>query len=555
MHITKGVVVAGRYRLEKPLARGGMGSVWVAQHTQLDAPVAIKFMDSTLASSAPARARFEREAKAAAQIQSPHIVNVHDYGIEDDTPFLVMEMLHGEDLGSRIKRVGPLSLAVSADIIAQVARALRIAHAAGIVHRDLKPGNIFLVQNDDVEIAKVLDFGIAKTAKVIPVDEATHTDQLLGSPQYMSPEQTRRSRDVDARSDLWALAVIAYRLVTGKLPFSGELGDVLVKICTEPAPPPSIHRPDLSPTIDRFFERALAKSPDHRFQTASALAQTFALAAGVNLPSVDKEPPRRRLTSTLRLELTQLPSAEEYAAAERAYLPTTAAGVPLEAASPDAPTRPTGAAEEQENGPESTTLPVPTASGLRAMEPNRAPSPLSAAMPLPPPSPAERRRPPPAPPARSESARPAAAATGPIPLVWSATITALALVVGALIGARMLASREAPSLTGALTLPQAAAASPLVDTDRATPASAAPTAEPTPSPPASASPPVEVVEARPAAAPVAPAASVLRVVRAAPMKPKSAPVPEPPAPAPPSAAPPPPPPPPPPVHRMFGSEN
>jgi serine/threonine protein kinase len=392
MRIAEGEVVAGRYRLEKPLARGGMGAVWVARHRQLDSRVAIKFMDPTLASSSAARARFEREAKSAAQIHSPHVVHVYDYGVEEDTPFLAMELLDGEDLGTRIKRHGPLSLGAAADIIVQVARALRVAHAAGIVHRDLKPANIFLATNDNLVVAKVLDFGIAKTVQRASVDdEGTKTDQMLGSPQYMSPEQARRSRDVDARTDLWALGVIAYRAITGKLPFTGDPVEVLVRICMEPAAPPSVHKPELPPTLDRFFERALAKSPDHRFQTAAELADAFVLAAGVRMTAepvlLRKEAAttKRMLPSAAALlsSRAEAPPASELHVPDRPARASQAAGsgtMQADELSPDLATVPRAVGAQREApGPVAVLVAMP-AEGATIPTPVPVPVPTPAAV-------------------------------------------------------------------------------------------------------------------------------------------------------------------------------
>jgi eukaryotic-like serine/threonine-protein kinase len=278
--IEEGSVFAGRYRLERALARGGMGSVWVAQHTQLDVHLAIKFMDPTFAASSDARSRFEREAKAAAKLQSPHVVQVHDYGVEDNTPFIVMELLVGEDLGDRLKRERRLSLKATSDIVTQTAKALRRAHEEKIVHRDLKPGNIFLAKNQDDEIVKVLDFGIAK-ARMSTDGEVTKTGTLIGSPHYMSPEQARSGKNLDHRSDLWSLAVIVFRALTGHLPFPGdEIGEVIMAICADPIPVPSHVAPDLGPDVDQFFVRALARDPAKRFQSAKEMAEAFAVLAG-----------------------------------------------------------------------------------------------------------------------------------------------------------------------------------------------------------------------------------------------------------------------------------
>jgi len=291
--IKEGRVIAARYKLERPLARGGMGSVWIARHLHLESTLAIKFIESKLAQLPEARGRFEREAKVAAQLQGPNLVQIHDYGIDDDTPYMVMEYLQGEDLCARLNRETRLSFEVTAEIVVQVARALRRAHEAGIVHRDLKPGNVFLVrgEDDDEEIVKVLDFGLAKIPRSNAPDEMTKTGTLLGSPRYMSPEQARAMKNIDHRSDLWSLAVIAFRAITGALPFPGEeIGDVLLKICAEPAPAPTSIDATLSPAIDRFFERAFEHDPAKRFQSARDFSRAFLLATIGRAPMMSSSP-------------------------------------------------------------------------------------------------------------------------------------------------------------------------------------------------------------------------------------------------------------------------
>jgi serine/threonine-protein kinase len=281
--IRLGRVIAGRYRLEAPVARGGMGSVWKARHLQLDTLLAVKFINLDQRATSGGRARFEREAKAAALLHGPNVVEVYDYGVDDGLPYLVMELLDGEDLSRRLGREKRLPILNVVSLIGQVARGLRRAHEAGIVHRDLKPGNIFLVERDDDEepLVKVLDFGIARTPRLGLVGETTKTGTLLGSPRYMSPEQARSPRSVDPRSDLWSVAVIAFRALTGSLPFvADEVAELLVKICTEPAPPPSDFDPDLA-DFDRFFQKAFSRNPDERFQTARELALELASAAGL----------------------------------------------------------------------------------------------------------------------------------------------------------------------------------------------------------------------------------------------------------------------------------
>src|SRR6185437_13006905 len=234
------VIVAERFRLTRQLGQGGMGSVWLATHLALDIPCAVKFIEGEIASLPEAQARFEREAKAAAQLRSPNVVQILDHGVWQGTPYIAMELLDGEDLGKRLGRIGRMAPNDCLRVIGQVCRALTKAHAAGIVHRDLKPDNIFLVPDDDREIAKVLDFGIAK-AKGQGIDGSnTKTGAMLGTPYYMSPEQAQGIKAVDHRSDLWSLAVIVFQALTGKLPFESEaLGDLLVKIIVHPIPVPS----------------------------------------------------------------------------------------------------------------------------------------------------------------------------------------------------------------------------------------------------------------------------------------------------------------------------
>jgi serine/threonine-protein kinase len=200
MQIAPGSIVGGKYRLERPLSRGGMGSVWLARHAKLGSPVAVKFMDPAYATTPAFVARFEREARIAANLRSPHVVHVQDYGIDEGVPYLVMELLQGEDLGDRLNRVGRLSLQDSARLLAQAGKALRRAHEAGLVHRDLKPGNLFLAQIEDEEIIKILDFGIVKETGQLS-GERTGTGEVLGSPHYMSPEQVHGDKDLDHRSE------------------------------------------------------------------------------------------------------------------------------------------------------------------------------------------------------------------------------------------------------------------------------------------------------------------------------------------------------------------
>jgi eukaryotic-like serine/threonine-protein kinase len=273
---SSGLVIAGKYRLDRALARGGMGSVWVALHLGLDVPVAIKFMNVALSSLDEALVRFEREAKLSARIRSPHVVEVLDYGTDQGRPYIVMELLLGEHLGERLRREGRLWLPDAAAIVLQVAKALHCAHEAGVIHRDLKPANVFLSRVGDEEIVKLLDFGIAKAGWDEDC-EVTRTGVVLGSPSYMSPEQVRGIKYIDHRSDLWSLGVLLYRALTGKMPFQGESNlDVALRIAGEPCPPATSVVPDLPPEVDELLGRALARDREHRFQSAREMAAAIA---------------------------------------------------------------------------------------------------------------------------------------------------------------------------------------------------------------------------------------------------------------------------------------
>ncbi len=308
-----GAILAGKYRLVEPLGSGGMGTVWRADHLVLSSPVAVKVLNERAQDSAHGHARFLREAQAAAALRSPHVVQIFDVGVEGSAPFIVMELLEGESLAQRLRRVGRLELAATAAIITQSARALHKAHEAGIVHRDLKPDNIFLVRDVDRELVKVLDFGIAKLVEQMEVEQLTGTGSVMGTPHYMSPEQARGRKEVDHRTDLWALGVIAYECTTGRRPYdSHALGDLLLQICTEPAPPPSTAG-GLPSALDAFMARALAREPEQRFATALELADTFAQVVG--------QPTTRSPHASGVPGGASLPSPQGYAAAPASQAP------------------------------------------------------------------------------------------------------------------------------------------------------------------------------------------------------------------------------------------
>jgi serine/threonine-protein kinase len=275
------LVVAERFRLNRLIGRGGMGSVWLATHLGLDIPCAVKFIEGEGAVMPEMQARFEREAKAAAQLRSPHVVQILDHGVWGGTPYIAMELLDGEDLGKRLMRLGRMSAPEVLAIVTQVGRALTKAHARGVVHRDLKPDNIFLVRDDDREIAKVLDFGIAKASGPGTPGTSTRTGALLGTPYYMSPEQAQGTKAVDARSDLWSLAVIVFEALTGQRPFESEaLGDLLMRIIVAPIPLPSEVLRDLPSGVDTWWAKASQRDPAQRFQSAKELCDGLAVALG-----------------------------------------------------------------------------------------------------------------------------------------------------------------------------------------------------------------------------------------------------------------------------------
>src|SRR5688572_21828070 len=265
-------ILGEKYRLIRPLDAGGVGSVWLAEHLSLAAPVAVKLIRSP-ALSEGRLARFRREARAAAAARSPHVVQMLDYGVDAGTPFIVMELLDGESLAARLARLGRLGPEQTEAIVRQVCRALSRAHDAGIVHRDLKPSSIFIARNEDAEIVKLLDFGISRDL----TDEAgvlrpTRTTSLQGSPSYMSPEQLEGSPLCDHRADVWALGVIAFECLLGRLPFTGKgIGGLVLGVCSGPMPVPS-EQGSVPPGFDAWFARACARSLDERFESAREAA-------------------------------------------------------------------------------------------------------------------------------------------------------------------------------------------------------------------------------------------------------------------------------------------
>jgi serine/threonine-protein kinase len=303
-----GTFVGDRYRIEGKLGAGGMGTVWLAQDLSLDRRCAIKIVDPDKARSQEVRTRFQREAQAAAQLRCDNVVEIFDHGEYRGLPFIVMELLEGEDLFIRLFQKTKLGAEETYRIVVQVARALARAHAAGIVHRDIKPENIFLVPGDEQETAKVLDFGIAKHQRYELHDRKTKDGTLLGTPYYMSPEQIR-GEQVDWRADLWSLAVIAFQCLTGKPPFDSDaLGRLMGAILYERIPRPTELDPNLGPALDAWWEKASDRDREKRYQTAKELSDALGEALGsVRLP-VPSMLPRSRSASDSGSDRTSSPS-------------------------------------------------------------------------------------------------------------------------------------------------------------------------------------------------------------------------------------------------------
>ena len=273
-----GQVLSGTLRLVRKIADGGMGSVWIAEHLVLGTEVAVKFMSGPWAAVPSARARFLREARMTASIDSPHVVSVLDCRCnEADEPYLVLELLRGETLEERVRHNGRLSVFEIVEIVAQTCEALAATHEARIVHRDLKPENVFLVSGPTTFV-KLLDYGVSKPMNL---DECLEVDRLpAGTPQYMSPEHMFEPDATDARSDLFSLAAVAYFALTRRTPFEAESieglyfaidGGVFLR--------PSEIRPELPPALDRWFEKALAHDPQARFANARQMADALYDAA------------------------------------------------------------------------------------------------------------------------------------------------------------------------------------------------------------------------------------------------------------------------------------
>ncbi|WP_394832297.1 protein kinase [Pendulispora rubella] len=266
-----GQVVDERYRIIELLGAGGIGAVYEAEHLGLGRNVAIKFIDREYAQVDAVASRFTREARAVGRIRSDHIVSVHDTGSSNGRPYLVMELLRGEDLGCRLRRLGKLSIGETLDVAAQTLRGLADAHEAGIVHRDLKPDNVFLVSRGaGRSLVKIVDFGMSKMECTDHrVSFITRAGTVVGTPLYMSPEQAQAVADVDGRADLFSLGAILFECITGRPPHVGEGYErIILSICMNDAPDLRTLDASVSPEVARLVERALRRDRTRRFVSA-----------------------------------------------------------------------------------------------------------------------------------------------------------------------------------------------------------------------------------------------------------------------------------------------
>jgi serine/threonine-protein kinase len=310
--VEQGSVIAGRYRLDHLLGEGGMGAVWAATHQLTGKRVAIKLLKADAATPDTLR-RFVREARAASAVRHPNVVEIHDFlSLDDGSPAMVMDLLEGETLAQRLRRLTVLPMPELASIMAPVLSAVGSAHAAGVIHRDLKPDNIFLAQLGDGRTEPmVLDFGIAK---VLPFEEAMETDEQLtrtgavvGTPYYMAPEQAFGEKDVDARIDVWALGVILYECATGRKPIRGEtLGQVFKSITAGPIPHLAKTDPQLPAKFATLVDRMLSRDREQRPRDLREPFELLRDMSGVNARSFG---PAASLAAATRSEAAPEPAS------------------------------------------------------------------------------------------------------------------------------------------------------------------------------------------------------------------------------------------------------
>lgn len=319
--------IANRYRLVREIGRGGMGAVWEAFDIELDAPCALKFILNQSVKPPDIRARFLREARAVARLQSPHVVNIRSVGEWQGTLYIAMELLIGETLFDRLTRTGTLTPRDTSRVVDQVASVLTASHAAGVVHRDLKPENVWLWSHPDIFV-KVLDFGVAKQVEADNPLLKTATGMLVGTPYYMSPEQAAGDRHVDHRSDVWSLAIIAAECLGGRRPFQATgLGQLLASIISGPTPGITELYPASTPALAAWWALATAKDPKDRYPSAQAMADGLAVALGLRSVSEHRTSPDASpngLTDERTAAAPQIVLSREPLAATSSLSPVTA---------------------------------------------------------------------------------------------------------------------------------------------------------------------------------------------------------------------------------------
>jgi tRNA A-37 threonylcarbamoyl transferase component Bud32 len=319
MSLQAGQVIEGKYRIVRLLGEGGMGAVYEGENVRIHRRVAIKVLHAGVAENLDAVQRFEREAQAAGRIGSDHIVEVIDLGnLPDGDRFMVMEYLDGESFSQRIHGRGRLPPAEAAGIMVQLLEGLAAAHGAGIFHRDLKPDNVYLLRSKkgQGDFVKILDFGISKFNKLNKDSgmSMTRTGAVMGTPYYMSPEQAKGSKEMDHRSDLYSAGVMLYEAITGQVPFNAEtFNELIFKIVLETAPPPQQLAPGLDPAFSSIMQKAMAREPNDRFQTAQefagAMQAWLGTGQGVALPPQQMPAQRAVMGSAPMLGQTPAPWA------------------------------------------------------------------------------------------------------------------------------------------------------------------------------------------------------------------------------------------------------